>query len=178
MDWIFDNLQYVVLIAIAAASWFKRRADVKAESEAEEEARREMAEGNLKDIFGDEEPWVPPVAPAPPPPLPPQSGPPPPLRHIAPGPQQRAAESQFEDHDDDVLLKRQREMEERLSEIRHIKEAKIAAPNPRTLASTGTQKPSSHRTSNCYRKALRKRSEIRQAIVMREILGPPVGLQK
>jgi hypothetical protein len=177
MDWIFDHFQIVILIGLAAASWLKRRADSKAERAAEEEARRELAETPVEEIFGDEEPWLAP-SPSVPPPLQQAAVPPPLTHHVTVTPPPLEPPPAFENHDFDVLLQRQQDMEERLKEIRQIKKAKPAAPNARLLAPAGSRPASGHKSLNCYRKALRNPREIRQAIVMREILGPPLGLPK
>ena len=159
MDWIFDHFQIVVLIAIVLGSVAKQFLEAKA---AERRAREERdTEG---DIFDPGEDWEPPRQPAPsvPPPLMRTS--PPPLARQA-GPPPLVSESE-------TILKRQQEMQERLRQIKDAKRA--ATPDPVTRT---RKKQAVTTASPSLRGALRHPREIRRAIVMREILGPPLGLR-
>jgi hypothetical protein len=161
MDWLFDNFQIVALIAIVIGSLVKRFLEAKMEErQARERMDREPPEP--EEIFGPEEDWQPPAAPAEPPPLTRQSpawgGPPPLPAAVA----QPAAEE---------VLQRQLEMQERLRQIRETKAAQAREHARETAAARA--KPAQAPAG--LRAALRQRSEIRRAVVMREILGPPVG---
>lgn len=167
MDWIFDNFQIVVLIAVVIGSLVKRILEAKT---AEKEARDQMDEG---DVFEPDEEWAPPQAaprPSVPPPLVRQS--PPPLVFQSPPRHSR-------EHETEVILKRQQDMQERL---RQIKESKTTT----TGGASATRARVAASQSNAralqpgkigIRQALRNSKEIRRAIIMREILGPPVGLR-
>ena len=168
MDWIFDNFQIVVLIAVVIASLAKRFLEAKT---AEKQTRDEMPDEG--DIFDSGEDWQPMSGqpqPSVPPPLVRQT--PPPLVFESPPRHSR-------EHEAEVILKRQKDMQERL---RQIKESKTttsggaAATSARVSATQSRVKPIKPAKAG-LRGALRNPKEIRRAIVMREILGPPVGLR-
>jgi hypothetical protein len=167
MDWIFDNFQIVVLIAVVIGSLAKRFLEAKA---AEKQARDEMPDED--DVFEPGEWMLPQAPPQPsvPPPLVRQS--PPPL--VFQSPPQHSREFEAE-----VILKRQKDMQER---IRQIKESKTttsggaAATSARVAASQSNAKALQPGKVG-IRQALRNPKEIRRAVIMREILGPPVGLR-
>ena len=150
MDWIFDNFQIFVLIAVVIGSLVKRFLEAKA---AEKQARDEMPDDD--DVFEPDEWMSPQPQPSVPPPLVPQRTPPP-LR--------------VEQNDVEALLKRQQDMQERLKQIKEAKSAAGSAAGQRKAKPVKAVKTS-------LRGSLRDRREIRRAIVMREILGPPVGLR-
>lgn len=153
MEWIFDHFQIVVILAVIVGSLVKQVLDSKA---AERKAKEQQDEGDIFDPGEDWEPEFPQPKPSVPPPLARPSTPPP----VA-----------FET---EGALKRQQDMQERL---RQIKEANAA--NQGTKASNKTSKRAKAIASveTTLRSALHNRSDIRRAIVMREILGPPVGLR-
>jgi hypothetical protein len=161
MDWIFDHFQILALVGLALASWLKSRADAKAAEREEQEARRELEEP--EEIFGPGETWKrprdqqaqpvpPPFVRADPPPIP-------------------AVEKQGE-------LKRQIDMQERLRQIRDVKAA-TGGGAAVTRARTNNTKPAKTASAApvVLRAALHDRGQIRRAIIMREILGPPLGLR-
>jgi len=169
MDWIFDNFQILALVGIAFASWLKSRADAKAAEREEQQAREEMSQPEPS--FGPadyrREMQIPP--------------PPPPIRRpaIEPSTLQQALDQAALDAD--KVLKRQMEIQERLREIRETKAVT-------TGGATVTRERQSFRkgiksnegpviaTAN-LRSKLRQREEVRRAVLMREILGPPLGLR-
>ena len=168
MDWIFDHFQIVVLIAVVIGSLVKRYFEAKV---AEREARDEMPDEG--EIFDAGEAWQPPESPpqpSVPPPLVWQASPPP-LRDV---PAQHSREFEAE-----LILKRQREMQDR---IRQIKESKAttsggaSATRTRVAAEQSNAKPVVAAKAG-LRQALRNPAEVRRAVVMREILGPPLGLR-
>jgi type IV secretory pathway VirB10-like protein len=161
MDWIFDNFQILALVGIAFASWLKTRADARAAKREEEEARRELEEG---ETFGPEQEWNEPQEWTPPPAPPPQVVKPPPLPTAA----QQAADE----------LKHQLQLQERLRQLRETKamtSGGVAAKRAR--ATTKKTAPTEAAVPASLRGVLRKRSEIRRAVILREVLGPPLGLR-
>lgn len=162
MDWIFDHFQILALVGLALASWLKSRADAKAAEREEREARRELEEPD--GYFGPDETSSMPQLPEP------VSSLPPPLVRRAPPPVP-AVEMEGE-------LKRQMQFQERLREIRETKAVTTggaAATRARTNVST-TAKTATPVQAN-LRAALRNHGQVRRAVVLREILGPPLGLR-
>jgi hypothetical protein len=163
MDWIFDNFQILALVGLALASWLKSRADAKAAEREAREARKELEEPEelpgpgeiLREVIRRAtQPEPPPLARTAPPPL----GP-------APPPALPPAEME---------LKRQRDLQERLRQIREAKAAAsggTTASRKRKAAKTLSSAPSG------LRAALHERGQVRRAIVLREILGPPLGMR-
>lgn len=165
MDWIFDNFQILAIVGIALASWLKTRADAKAAEREERRAREEMGQPD-EETFGPGEPWNEPqqweMPPAPRPLVAKQA--PPPLPAVA--------------QEADAELKRQMQMQERLREIR---EARTVTSGGAAATRTRTASRQSGYTSTAVPvglgSILRKRSEIRRAVILREVLGPPLGLR-
>jgi hypothetical protein len=162
MDWIFDHFQILALVGLAIASWLKKRADAKTAEREEQEARRELEE-EPEEIFGPGEAWMRPRQ---------QTAPsaPPPLVRVAPPPV-----PVFEMEGE---LKRQIDMQERLRLLRETKAVTTggaAVTRARTMVSKNPMTPSAVPVG--LRGALRNHGQVRRAIVMREILGPPVGLR-
>ena len=167
MDWIFDHFQLVVVIALAVASWFKHRMDAKAAEREEHEAREQMPD--QEDVFGPDEEWRLPQE---------QTMPaPPPLVRANPPPMPMA---QYEANQETAAaLKHQADLQERLRQLRETKATTTggaSATRARVAASQSHAKPSAAAKIG-LRSALRNPKEIRRAIVMREILGPPLGLR-
>lgn len=158
MDWIFDHFQIVAIVAIVLGSFVKQFLEAKAE---EKRAREEMERNPPEEVFGPDEEWE--TVPTAPPPLMRQT--PPPL--VQPPPLRPNVEA------DEAVLKRQQEMQERLRLAREAKAAK--AREAAATATTGSQAKSVRQTG--LRAVLANRAETRRAIVLREILGPPVGLR-
>ena len=158
MDWIFDNFQILAIVGLALASWLKKRADDKAAEREEQEARRELEEP--EEIFGPYEAWGAPY----------QQPAPPPLVRVAPPP--------IPVFETEGELKRQMEMQERLRQLRETKAVTsggAAATRARTKDGKTTKTAAAVPVG--LRGALRNHGEIRRAIIMREILGPPLGLR-
>lgn len=165
MDWIFDNFQILALVGIALASWLKSRADAKAAEREEREARRQLEEP--EEVFGPREPWNEPQQWSPPPQPPPlvvKPRTPPPIPVAA-------VEAEAE-------LKRQMQLQERLRELRETKAVTTGgAAATRTRATTRQTGSPAPAVPASLRGVLRKRSEIRRAVILREVLGPPLGLR-
>jgi hypothetical protein len=182
MDWIFDHFQIVLLIALALGTWVKRRMDMKRTEQDERQAREEMAGGD--DVFGPDSGWPQPqrqAEPAAPPPIVRPS--PPPLR-----PPTVPTAMPVELYDTAAQLRRQQDLQERLRQIRASKTPATGGATKATTtggaAATRTRvSAAQHHVSTAQHAkpglpgSLRSRKEIRHAILMREILGPPVGLR-
>lgn len=160
MDWIFDHLQIVVLIVVVIGSFVKQFLDAKA---AERQARKDMEERG--DVFGPEEDWEP-VEPGPPPLVFPT---PPPLQRELPPPLLI----------DEALLKRQQDMQDRMRQIKETKATTSGnAAATRTRIAAEERHPKTVKPVKAgLRTGLRSRKEIRRAVIMKEILDPPLGLR-
>jgi hypothetical protein len=159
MDWIIDNIQIVVLILLGIGSWIKARMDAKS-AESEETTI-------------DSEP-VPPFVPER------KSAPsvPPPLERAARPPILPSVAAEEAAREEAVALKHQQELEARLRQIRETK-ATTSGGAAATRARIAAKKSatSTKLISPTLRSRLRDPKEMRRAIVMREILDPPVGLR-
>lgn len=170
MDWILDHFQFVALIAVVIGSLAKRFLEAKA---SERQAGDETPDDG--DIFGPGEDWEPPQAnpqPSVPPPIVRQSAPPA-MRQATPPP------LRVEESEASAALKRQQDMQDRLRQIKETKATitgGAAATSARVSAAQSRAKPCQPAKAG-LRGVLRNRKEIRRAIVMREILGPPLGLR-
>lgn len=168
MDWIFDNVQIVALLALALASWIKSQMDAQAAQREEQRAREEMAGRGEVDGYDSDpiEPWDEM-------PMPPEVPPPPPLFTVSLPTVSSVA------IDTDTELTRQMEMQERLREFREKRVVTTggAAATRKLTASkqTGYAAPG---VRNGLREIVRKRGEVRRALVLREILGPPLALRR
>jgi len=168
MDWLLEHFQFVAIALLIAGSMIRKFLEAKAE---EQEARRRMEQpGPPEEAFEPFEPGGPwesfePFEPAPPPiPQPPAQSPPPPVT---------AFESQQA-----AILQRQAEIEEKMRRIREGRTAKQArqAKPARTAKPAATALPTKT-SSTSIRSTLRNRGSARRAIVLREVLGQPVGLR-
>jgi hypothetical protein len=184
MDWVLDNLNVIVFLAAGVAYWLNSM------RQAKEEARQQREAEQLEDFR--EETYTPPPhtevflpPPVVPPPLPgqPMVRPPrgmpeaPPTLRRSPQPQVAMAQDAYE-----VELERQKALEERILSLRQNREKRSggAAATKRAAAKRNSPapggKPEIVQTGG-IRARLRDRSEARRAIVMREILGTPVGMR-
>jgi hypothetical protein len=163
MDWLFDHFQFVIIIGLAFASWLKSRADAKRAEREEREARDEMA-GDDDDYEPEEEWQLPPAMPSGPPPLTPKATPPP---------------LYVDTSEAHAILKRQQEIQDRLQAIRNTKATTTgnAAETRARIAAEGKPKGPAILGNTSLRSSLRDPKQTRRAIVLREILGPPVGLR-
>jgi hypothetical protein len=173
MDWIFDHLNVVIVLGFVIASLAKHLLDAKT---AERETPDEMSDE--EEVFGPDQGW-PQAKPAVPPPLV-RHAPPPPPPPLPPSPIVRAGPPQHSrEYENDVILKRQQDMQDR---IRQIKESKAnttggaSATRARVAASQSNAKTVQPAKASLGA-SLRNPREIRRAVVMREILGPPLGLR-
>jgi type IV secretory pathway VirB10-like protein len=167
MEWIFDNFQIVAIVALVLGSLVKQFLEAKAEERrARERNEQEPAE---EEIFGPDEDWEESrPSPASPPPLV-RPGPPP-LFRPPPVPQFQPPPPEAEE-----ALKRQLDMQERLRQIREEKAAR--AKQAASPAAASKSRTGSAAAATTIRGALSRPGDARRAIVLREILGPPVGLR-
>lgn len=162
MDWIFDNFQILAIVGLALASWLKARSDAKAAKREEQETRRELEEP--EDVFGPEQEWREPQQWSPPPMPPPLVVTPPPIP---------VASLEAEEE-----LKHQMQIQERLRQIRESKAVTSGgAAATRTRAASRQTGYTESAVPASLRGVLRKRGEIRRAVILREVLGPPLGLR-
>ena len=166
MNWLLEHFGFVVILAIAFASWVKRRMDQAVAERDEGRAREEMA----TDDGGE---WrVPPAGPAP--------SVPPPLRRPVPPPVAEVARPPFQvevSGIDEAVLNRQRKMQARLAEIKANRASSMSGGN---VAPSWQGKPSGKVPmpgKSSLRETLKNPRQTRRAIVLREILGPPLGLR-
>ena len=165
MNWIFDNFQIVVLVLLGVGSLVKSVLEAKAKQAAEQEA-----EWNAdSEVPLDEDTSYRKIQPAVPPFLT-HPATPPPLR-MAGYDAEVAKETA-------IALKHQQDLAERLRQIRETKATTTggALATRARIAAKGVAKPLKL-TPLTLRGRLRDPAEVRQALVMREILDPPVGLR-
>lgn len=158
MNWIQDHFQIVVLLGLALASLVKRRMDAKAAGQPPPDPA---------EMTDPEEIWqIPPRRAAPniPPPLARQDS----STSAQPLPYQNASK-----------LKRQQVPPAQPSQVkanRVTTTGGAVATSSRVSATQRHPKAVAHATSG-LRDSLHQRKQLRRAIVLREILGPPVGLR-
>lgn len=164
MDWIFDNFQIVFLVLIAFASWIKSRVDAK--NAEREEGQEEMEPYEPYEPEEDlerqsQEAFEPPplARPPTPPPLP-----------------TAAFEAARETA---ATLKHQQDLAERLRQIRDTKATTTGGAAATRARVAASKKPAKAFVAVpvSLRAQLKSRKELKRAIVMREILDPPVGLR-
>lgn len=163
MNWIMDHLQLLIGAAAAVAYWLNQRREAK--TEPAEEQPDDGGEVSRKEAPEHEESTVlvpddirrrileqlgipqPEKEPVVPPPTPPPLPPPPPLPVLIPNPQPVLSEA-----------------------------VPVAGPVAKPMALRPRTSSLSARRDG-LRRALRSSGRIREAILLREILGPPVGLK-
>ncbi len=162
MNWLSDNFQIVILVALALASWLKTRMDAKAAEREEQQAREEMGEGEL---YGPPEEWEQEAQSA--------SSLPPPVLHTARS--MAAAEAARES---EAMLKHQMNLQERVRQMRAnraVTTGGASAARSRVAAKAGPRPGDAKVVS--YKHLIGNRKSLRNAIVTREILGKPLGLR-
>ena len=166
MDWIFEHFQIVLLILLGIGSMAKSLYE-------KAKGSREVVEmDDPEDVFAPDESYrklQPSVPPSVPPPLV-RSATPPSLR-MAGYDAESAAEAA-------KVLKHQRNLAARQLQIRQTKATTTggASATRARIAGKGAAMPVKQ-TPLTLRTRLRNPAEVRRAIVMREILDPPLGLR-
>ncbi len=160
MNWIFDHFQIVVLVVLGIGSMVKSMFDAKAKQAAEREADwHPTPEVPLDDDTSYRKNLPKPKATVPPP-----------IR--------RAGYDAEVANEAAKVLKHQRDLAERLRQIRDNKATTTggASATRARIAAKGVAKPLKQKPLT-LRRRLRDRAEVRQALIMREILDPPLGLR-
>lgn len=188
MNWILDNLQLVIIVASAFAWWLTQRRHSSRDDQQpptspeeppfdadertrriQDEIRRRIAERQGQATGRPTEP--PPLVLSPAPTVQRPVATPPPLRRTEPDWTQA----------DSAMLERQRRLED---EMRALEAQRRAARSSAQLA-TGlpsrvtahSAEPSRFGGDRELLRLLRDRRSLRQAILLREVLGPPVALR-
>lgn len=155
MDWIFENFQIFILIALGVGSVIKSLLESKAKQKKESGEEYDPGE-----VFAPDEDFREPAMPTVPPPV----------REI--GYYQEVAEETAK------ALKHQHDLAERL---RHLRETKAnttgGAQAAQARISTKKSSAALAGTSLSIRARLRNQAEVRSAVVLREILDPPLSLR-
>ena len=167
MKWIFEHFQIVVVIVVALASLVKHRKDLAQTEDEERRAREDMADD--EEVLGPARDRQPP-----------QPSVPPLVVKKALPPLARAGHAPRPGLSDEALiLKRQQDIQERLRQIQATKATTTGgAAATRTRVSAAQRHPKAVTIAKTgLRASLHSRQDIRRAIVLREILGPPLGLR-
>lgn len=179
MDFIFDNLIIIIIVASALAQWWKSTQEAKKE--------RENPYQPDSDIPRDLEEFLEQVErkqsrPAVPPPLPPGANPVPPSFDRSPVPTLKKANRQTSEakafvnaphYQEEALqaeLARQAAIAEQLSGLKQTKKKQEAIQ-------TAKREKAKTVVSGSIRDRLKNRSELRQAFVLKEFLDKPAGLR-
>jgi hypothetical protein len=197
MEWILDHLQIVIAVAAAIAYWLNQRRQAQLgddeedrtespqrdfNSDPEEEARTRRIQEEIRRKIAERARGgpitVPPPAPEPPPLFRTETSSPRPVaaplpqreftRQAAPPPFQASAAA---------ILERQRELEEQMRELEATRKAAqrraaLVAANTAVFAPVAASERNVGLLAD-----LHGGRNLRRAIVLREILGPPVGLR-
>lgn len=183
MNWILEHLQIVFVAILVIGSLLKTMWEAKANREAEREVPWEPREP----VPLDEDKSYRKHVPGTPPPLPSDQQQPPPR----PRPESRVARAPVKRKDPAVaaaeavareeaarMLKHQQNLAAHLQQLRETKASVsggAAATRARVEARNARSKPFPESTS--LKTRMKSRAELRRAIIMREILDPPVGLR-
>ena len=174
MDWIFEHLKVVLFIGIIVFSLAKRFL----------EAKRQAAEENTESPIED---WTPPPSHPPqrrvslPPPLaksvfsPPPLTDPPARHHSAPQPQQSPLSAAMTEAAS--AMQRQHDMMERLQHANEAKALRAKNAGSSHRSPMKIEKLAEVPAGGALSTLLGNRSDIRRAIVLREVLGPPLGMR-
>ncbi len=158
MDWIFDHFKIVVIILIAIGSVVKSQLEAKAKRGQQDETSAELPDRPVPRRRS-----MPSV--------------PPPLAYSTP-PALSSMASVEAANEAAKILKHQQDLAERLRQIRETKATTTGdAAATRTRIAAKNAKGPLPQASPTFRRRLRDRGEIRRAMVMREILDPPVSLR-
>ncbi len=160
MDWVFENIQILIGIAAAIAYWLTHLKQAR-------EDRAEPPIEDAEDVFGDEEDWEMPQREE----ARPRPAAPPPLVKSVPPPLPAYAEAAAGE------LERQQEMMARLKRLREERAVTTGGAAAAKARAAKRPKAPATPTPQGLRRRLRDRGEVRRAIVLREILGPPKALR-
>ena len=156
MNWIFEHIQLVIVLAVVGVTLVGKVLEAI-------RGTKPAPDTTLEELFGPEEDAEP-VARRPTAAVPRQAASPPPLRQVRLPVDLGAMATELE---------RQHELQERLRKIRDAK-APAAAAVAAVVAPMVVKRPT---ISSGLKGQLRSSKELRRAVILREILGPPVGLR-
>lgn len=192
MDWVLDHLQLIIVIAGSVAWWLNQRRTGQADAEAEPPPQEksfedpELAERTRRireEIQRKIEQRAKGYAHEQPKPLPPEAPPelPPILREIImmpePPPVVPRAATRLEAQRNAEILEEQAALAERLREAKLMKAA--AQKRIEFEASTADHRAEARsETRGTVMVDLRTPQALRRAFILREVLGPPVGLKR
>ena len=173
MDWIFDNFQFVILIALAIGSVVKQMAEA---AKMKKEQREQPPETQWEET---ETTWTP--IPIPPEFQPPPRSAPPPLQRSVPPPLLKHFETfqappPLPAEETENLLRKQLEMQEKVRALRENKAAEKARMLEKQ-ARSATRVKTQHPAQLGVRSLLANPTTARKAIVLREILDKPLGMR-
>lgn len=154
-QFIIDNIKILIFVGAAVLWVIGKIAEAKKKQQEPQDEPWSPEEDDGYDYEDERQPDFQPYHPAVPPPLPRAVAPP-----VLPA--------------EDRELARQRAMQERLSALRKERTSVAKAARKPKMAKTTTTPTAS---PSLLKERLRNRTELRRAIVMREILDPPVGLR-
>ncbi len=157
MDWIFEHIQVAVILLIVVVTLVRKVFDTIVSNKPAAGANP----GNPPPPHAVPNEVDPTQWPEPPPP-PPKIPTPPPLRKISPPEDGGSLATELE---------RQRAMQERLRKIRESKSS------IQPVAATPVLTPPPTRPVGSLPSSLRGGKQLRRAIVIKEIIGPPLGLR-
>ncbi len=169
MNWIFDHFQIAVLVLLGIGSFVKSIFDARAIQAAEREADWHPTPEVPLDDDNSYRKVLPKAKPTVPPPL---------TRSVTPPSMRMAGYDAEVANETAKALKHQQDLAARLRQIRQTKATTTggASATRARIAGKGTAMPLKQ-TPLTPRRRLRDPAEVRQAIVMREILDPPLGLR-
>jgi hypothetical protein len=157
MNWLFEHIQLVIVLAVVGVTLVGKVLEAIRGS-------KPAPDTTLEDLFGPEEDAEP-VARRPTAAEPRHAASPPPLRQVTLPVDLGAMATELE---------RQHEMQERLRKIRAAKAPAATAAAAVVVAPMVVKRPT---ISSGLKGQLRSSKELRRAVILREILGPPVGLR-
>lgn len=196
MDWIFDNLQIVLAVAAAFAYWLTQRKQAEQEEE-ERGADQEQFPTRVDDELGDEArarrireeirrkiaersagaPMPPLVAPDPPPLYRQEAEPPSPR----PQPQPKSTEAPAPVRADEDPWKSvwasQQKLQDQMQALAETRRKAAQFTGPRLAVPPPQPAVAVALPGGSLRAELGDRDRLRRAIILREVLGPPVGLR-
>lgn len=185
MDWIFDNLQTLLVIAIVIVAILKKlkgqgdaESDTSSDSDPDDAARTRRLQEEIRRKIMERRGLAPGApAPAPAPAESPLPFPPAPVFDevrpvVVEPPREQTARGAWAS-DDSGILERQQQL---LEQLKQYQAAKRETPVAATRATRAVTTPAAERP-NLWRAELHQPASLRRAIVLREILGPPVGMR-
>jgi hypothetical protein len=195
VDWIFDNLQIVLAVAAAFAYWLTQRKQAEQEGDEERGTETEQFPTRVDGELADEERArrirdeirrkiaeraggmpLPPPAVLEPPPLYRREPEPPPVRtRPQPMPVEPPVAARSEEDPWKSVWAQQQKLQEQMKALNDARRKAKEFVNPQTAAVAPGPVPLVRGAS--LREELGDRDRLRRAIILREVIGPPVGLR-